>query len=98
MPMDVFTDPDNQAVYLAGFRLILGLTAASALLSLVVGVLLAAMRVSPIPVLRGFATAWVNVFRNTPLTLVIFFVFFGLHVNMGLTYSDTLSRDNFWLG
>lgn len=96
--MDVFTDPANQEVYLAGFRLILGLTAASALLSLVFGVLLAAMRVSPIPVLRGFGTVWVNTFRNTPLTLVIFFCFFGLHVNLGVTFSDDLNRDNFWLG
>jgi len=98
MLVDVFTDPDNQALYVAGFRLILGLTGASAVLSLVFGVLLAAMRVSPVPVLRSFGTIWVNAFRNTPLTLVIFFCYFGLHVNLGLSLSDDLNRENFWLG
>jgi glutamate transport system permease protein len=66
---------------------------------LLAGVLLAAMRVSPVPVLRGFGTVWVNLFRNTPLTLVIFFCYFGLFVNLGVTYSgDDLNLNNFWLG
>jgi glutamate transport system permease protein len=57
------------------------------------------MRVSPVPVLRGFGTAWVTIFRNTPLTLVIFFCYFGLFVNLGVTYSDSdLNLNNFWLG
>src|SRR6266511_2629299 len=77
---------------------ILKLTGASTGISLVFGVLLAAMRVSPIPVLRGFGTFWVNTFRNTPLTLVIFFCYFGLFVNLGLSYSDDLVLNNFWLG
>jgi glutamate transport system permease protein len=96
--MDVFTDPDNQSVYLSGFRFILGLTAASVLISLVLGTLLAAMRVSPIPVLRWFGAGWVNIFRNTPLTLVIFFAYFGLFVNLGVALSDDLANNNFWLG
>jgi len=65
----------------------------------VVGTLLAAMRVSPIPVLRAFGTAWVNTFRNTPLTLIIFFCYFGLFVNLGVTYSEeSIDLNNFWLG
>jgi glutamate transport system permease protein len=96
--MDVFADPANQAAYLAGFRLILGLTGASAVVSLVLGTLLAAMRVSPIPVLRAFGAGWVHVFRNTPLTLVIFFAYFGLFVNLGVALSDDLNNNNFRLG
>ncbi|WP_202410945.1 MULTISPECIES: amino acid ABC transporter permease [Brevibacterium] len=46
--------------------------------SLVLGTVLAAMRVSPTPVLRGAAAAYVNIVRNTPLTLVMFFCVFGL--------------------
>ncbi|HLR44339.1 MAG TPA: ABC transporter permease subunit, partial [Brevibacterium sp.] len=42
------------------------------------GTILAAMRVSPTPVLRGTAAAYVSVVRNTPLTLVMFFCVFGL--------------------
>jgi glutamate transport system permease protein len=47
-------------------------------LALVLGTLLAAARVSPIPPLRGLATFYVEIFRNTPLTVVFFFMIFGL--------------------
>jgi len=96
--MHVFADPDNFQAYLSGFFWILKLTGASALFALIVGVLLAAMRVSPIPVLRGFGTLWVNAFRNTPLTLVVFFCFFGLYSTLGLNLSQDLDLNNFWLG
>jgi len=96
--MHVFTDPTNLQAYLDSFLWILKLTGASAVLALLWGVLLAAMRVSPIPVLRAFGTAWVNLFRNTPLTLIIFFCYFGLFVNLGASLSDDLELNNFWLG
>jgi glutamate transport system permease protein len=96
--MDVFTDPDNLDLYLTGFLWILKLTAASTVCALVLGVLLAAMRVSPIPVLRGFGAAWVNIFRNTPLTLIIFFCSFGLYSSLGLTIADDIATNNYWLG
>jgi glutamate transport system permease protein len=44
----------------------------------VLGTVLVGMRVSPVPPLRGLATFYVEVFRNTPLTVVFFFLFFGL--------------------
>ena len=56
------------------------------------------MRVSPVPVLRGFGAAWVNIFRNTPLTLIIFFCYFGLFATLGLSSSDDINLNNFWLG
>src|SRR5687768_6656276 len=96
--MEVFQDPVNQKLFLSAFGMILKLTGASAVLALIWGVLLAAMRVSPIPVLRGFGAAWVNIFRNTPLTLVIAFAYFGLFVNLGVAISDDLNNNNFWLG
>jgi glutamate transport system permease protein len=96
--MDVFNDPENQDLFLTGFSWILRLTGASAVLALVLGVLLAAMRVSPIPVLRWFGATWVNAFRNTPLTLIIFFCYFGLFSTFGLALSDDLDLNNFWLG
>lgn len=96
--MHVFADDLNREMLISSFLWILKLTGASALLAVVVGVLLAAARVSPVPVLRGFGTTWVNIFRNTPLTLVIFFCYFGLFVNLGVTLSDDLSLNNYWLG
>ncbi|WP_434743312.1 amino acid ABC transporter permease [Micromonospora sp. SH-82] len=96
--MHVFADPTNFDAYLSGFLWILKLTGASAVLALALGVFLAAMRVSPVPVLRGFGAAWVNIFRNTPLTLVIFFCYFGLFSTLGLRLSDDLNLNNYWLG
>ena len=61
---------------LAGFRMTLLLTVVSGILSLLLGTLLAACRVSPLRSLRGVGTFAVEVGRNTPLTLVfVFFVF-----------------------
>src|SRR4051812_14576569 len=96
--MDVFSDPTNIDVYVTGFLWILKLTVAGTAGAVVLGVLLAAMRVSPVPVLRGFGTAWVNTFRNTPLTLIIFFCYFGLFSTLGLTLSDDIDLNNYWLG
>jgi glutamate transport system permease protein len=96
--MDVFSDSANVDVYVTGFLWILKLTAASAVGALVLGVLLAAMRVSPVPVLRAFGTLWVNTFRNTPLTLIIFFCYFGLFSTLGFSASDDIDRNNYWLG
>jgi len=46
-------------------------------IALVLGLLVGAMRVSPVPIARGVGTVYVNVVRNTPLTLVFFFFAFG---------------------
>jgi glutamate transport system permease protein len=56
----------------------LSLSALAGLLALVLGTVLAGMRVSPIPPLRGLATVYVEIFRNTPLTVIFFFIIFGL--------------------
>ena len=52
------------------------LTLVSGVIALALGVLLAAMRVSPLPPLRGLGTAYVELVRNTPLTVVFFFFVF----------------------
>ena len=67
--IDLFADAMGQTLLIS---------ALAGLLALVLGTLLAAMRVSPIPPLRGLATFYVEVFRNTPLTVVFFFIIFGL--------------------
>ncbi|MBN9159240.1 MULTISPECIES: amino acid ABC transporter permease [unclassified Microbacterium] len=46
-------------------------------LALVLGTVVGAMRVSPVPIARGVGTVYVNLVRNTPLTLVFFFFVFG---------------------
>ena len=48
------------------------------MLALLLGTLLAAMRVSPVPTLRAAGATYVEIVRNTPLTLVFFFAVFVL--------------------
>ncbi|MFG3227471.1 amino acid ABC transporter permease [Kitasatospora sp. NPDC048194] len=69
---------DNWSTYWEGFLGTLSLFAVSAVLSLVLGVLIAGFRVSPVRPLRVFGTVWVTVLRNTPLTLLFFIVVLGL--------------------
>ncbi|ETK35848.1 amino acid ABC transporter permease [Microbispora sp. ATCC PTA-5024] len=89
---------DELPVILQAFWLTVKLTVVSGVISLVWGTVLAAMRVSPLPVLRGAGTVYVNILRNTPLTLVIVFCGLGLGTVMDVQFSaDDLSVDNFWL-
>ena len=78
----------SQFDFWGAVRLTLWLTVASAVGSLVIGVVVAIMRVSPVPVLRGAGAAYVNLVRNTPLTLIIVFCLLGLRYGMGLGLAD----------
>lgn len=64
------------------------LTVLSGLAALVLGTVLAAMRLAPMPVLRWLGATYVNVVRNTPLTLIILFCSFGLADTMRITLAD----------
>lgn len=68
---------DNWELFLSAFRVTLALFALSGLAAMVLGTALAAMRVSPVPALRALGAGYVNLLRNTPLTLVFFLVVFG---------------------
>ncbi|UGQ10674.1 amino acid ABC transporter permease [Yinghuangia sp. ASG 101] len=74
--MNVLTD--NWGTYWDGFVGTIELTAVAAVLALVAGILVAACRVSPVAPLRVFGAVWVNVLRNTPLTLLFFAVVLGM--------------------
>lgn len=66
------------------FIMTIKLTVLSAIGALILGTIIAAMRVSPIPIARAIATGYVTIFRNTPLTLIILFTSFGLYQTMGI--------------
>lgn len=68
---------DNLGDFLGRFAGTIGLFVSSAVASLILGVILAAMRVSPIPAMRATAGGYVTLLRNTPLTLVLFFFALG---------------------
>ncbi len=74
--MDAVTE--NLDLFWSGFLRSLGICLWAMIGSLVLGTLIAACRVSPVPALRAFGTAWVTTIRNCPLTVVLFFMAFGL--------------------
>jgi glutamate transport system permease protein len=73
------------------FWITIQLTVFSAIGALILGTVVAAMRLAPVPTLNWVGTAYVNVVRNTPLTLVILFCSFGLAQTLGVTLVDPTS-------
>lgn len=66
------------------FVMTIGLTVLSALGALLIGTLVAIARVSPVPFLQRLGTLYVNIVRNTPLTLIVAFCALGFLNTMGL--------------
>jgi len=83
---------------LAAFWMTVYLTFFAAIGSLVIGTILAVMRVSPVGVLRGLGAFYVNIVRNTPLTLILLFCVLGilyqLQIQLASADSPTSVRDN----
>lgn len=86
--MDFSFLSDPRYDILGAFWMTIQLTFFSAIGALILGTLLAAMRVSPVPVLRGFATVYVNIVRNIPLTVVIIMMYFVLFSQLGLRVAE----------
>ena len=86
---------------LGAFWVTIKLTFFSAIGALVLGVVLTAMRVSPVAILRGIARTYIEIVRNTPLTLIILFCSIGLYQNLGLALApendNFIKNNNFWL-
>ncbi|WP_239309402.1 MULTISPECIES: amino acid ABC transporter permease [unclassified Frankia] len=74
--MGVITD--NLGLYADGLLGTLKICALVAVAALVLGIVLAGFRVSPVPPLRAVGTAYVTLVRNCPLTIVLFAFAFGL--------------------
>jgi putative glutamine transport system permease protein len=62
----------------SGFWVTLRLVAISFVIAIVVGTLVAALRVAPVKPLNWIGAAFVEVFRNTPLLVLLFISFAGL--------------------
>ena len=69
---------DKFEAFASGFWLTFQLCVLAAIGALVLGTFVAVLRISPLPPLRAVGTAYVTVFRNVPLTVVLFFTAFGL--------------------
>ena len=78
--MRLETITDNLDLYWDGFQTTVSLSVVAAAASLVLGTVLAGMRVSPIPPLRAVGLVYVEIFRNTPLPVLAVLFVFGLPV------------------
>ncbi|MBW0285782.1 glutamate ABC transporter permease [Rhodococcus sp. FH8] len=87
--MKIIDDYGSQI--LEAFWTTIQLTIFSAIGALILGVVIAAMRVSPVPVARFLGAAYVTVFRNTPLTLILLFCVFGLYQTLDISLASTSS-------
>lgn len=92
------TDIISRYDILGAFVVTIELTLLSAVGALVIGTLVAVMRISPVGVLRTAGAAYVNLVRNTPLTLILVFCVLGLlyimQLNLADPQSQTSIRDN----
>lgn len=76
---------DNAGLLFDAFLMTLKLLCAAGLLSLAWGTVLAAMRVGPVRILSVAGGAYVTLFRNTPLLVLLLLIFFGLP-KLGVTW------------
>lgn len=74
---DLFREWPYWEFLLRGLWVSVQIAAIAIVLSVVVGTAMAVGRLAPSPIVRLLATTYVEVFRATPLLLLIFFVFFG---------------------
>ncbi len=81
---------------LGAFWLTVQLSFWSALGALVIGTVVAILRVSPVPVLRLLGTSYVNLVRNTPLTLLMVFSILGASIVLGMQISNTVTTNIFY--
>ena len=89
---DLFAEYDVLAAVWVTIQLsVLGIIGA-----FIIGTIVAILRVSPVAVLRGLGTSYVNTFRNLPLTLLMVFSILGLSFIMQLSLSPEFARNAFW--
>ncbi len=74
--MDILVDRFD--VFANGLLVTFQVCVLSAIGSLIIGTIVAVMRISPIPPLRAVGAAYVTLFRNMPLTVLSLLVAFGL--------------------
>lgn len=78
----------------AAFGMTILLTVTAAIGSLLIGTVVAIMRVSPVGIFQRVGAFYVNTVRNTPLTLIIIAANIVMAVNLGFNFSDDIARNN----
>ncbi len=89
---------DNSDLWLQALWGTLQLFLGGLVIALVLGFIVGAMRVSPVPIARAVGTLYVNTIRNTPLTLVFFALAFALPILLSLRNVDYMMLGIWALG
>ncbi|MBQ7920828.1 MAG: amino acid ABC transporter permease [Lachnospiraceae bacterium] len=76
--MDIGFIVEYIPLYVEAAKLTLGIGLIGIALSLIVGLLIAFIQYFKIPILRQMATGYIELSRNTPLLVQLFFLYFGL--------------------
>lgn len=94
MPFGIIFEYPDQYLFPGGLWVTIELSVVSLLGSLVLGTVIALFRISPLTPFRVIGVAYVEFFRNTPLLVQLFFLFFGLPL-LGIRLSDDAFEFNF---
>ena len=78
----------------AAFGMTILLTITAAIGSLIIGTIVAILRLAPVAVFQRTGAFYVNTVRNTPLTLIIIAANIVMAVNLGFNFSEDLARNN----
>src|SRR5499427_6926213 len=82
---------DNLGFLLAGARATILVTIAALLIGMVIGLVVGMARLSKRPYVAGPATAYIEVFRNTPALVQLIWVYYCLPLFTGLNFSASVS-------
>jgi polar amino acid transport system permease protein len=80
---------------LSGIKVTIELSVAAIILSFLLGLIIAVMRMSHVKPILWFAHAYLEFFRNTPLLVQIFFWYFGSYKILPKVVNDWLNTMNF---
>lgn len=80
---------------LSGIRVTIELSVAAIILSFILGLIIAVMRMSSFKPVLWFSHAYLEFFRNTPLLVQIFFWYFGSYKILPKVVNDWLNTMNF---
>ena len=76
--MDIEFIAEYIPLYVEAIKLTLGIGLAGIALALIAGLLIAVIQYFKIPILRWVASVYIELSRNTPLLVQLFFLYFGL--------------------
>ena len=82
---------DNLGFLLAGARATILVTIAALLIGMVIGLVVGMARLSKRPYVAGPATAYIEVFRNTPALVQLIWVYYCLPILTGLNMNALIS-------